>query len=69
VEIVWRCACATFWITKACTEHRRAERHRGGERDPWGRPLDETIVLVIKTWTYVGTGYTATGNAELALAE
>lgn len=34
-------------------------RHPGGERDPWGRPLDESVVLVIKTWTYAGTGYTA----------
>ena len=44
------------------------ERHPDGERDPWGRPLDETVVLVLKTWTYAGTGYTArTPGAELAL--
>ena len=35
-------------LRKARTDHRRAERHPGGERDPWGRPLDETVVLVIK---------------------
>ncbi len=50
------------------TDHRRAERHPGGERDPWGRPLDETVVLIISTWTYAGTGYTAAPGAELALA-
>ena len=48
---------------------RRLERHPDGERDPWDRPLDDTVVLVIKTWTYAGTGYTpSTPGAELALA-
>ena len=55
-------------LRKTRTEHRRAERHPGGERDPWGRPLDETVVLVIKTWTYARTGYTAAPAAQLALA-
>jgi len=50
-------------------QHRRLERYPDGERDPWGRPLDETVVLILKTWTYAGTGYgTATAGAELALA-
>jgi hypothetical protein len=49
-------------------DHRRAQRHPGGERDPWGRPLDDTVVLVLHTWTYAGMGYTATPAAELALA-
>ena len=47
----------------ARTVHRRAQRHPGGERDPWGRPLDETVVLVLSTWTYAGTGYTARSPA------
>ena len=34
-------------LRKARTDHRRAARHPGGERDPWGRPLDETVVLVL----------------------
>jgi hypothetical protein len=55
-------------LRKARTDHRRAERHPSGERDPWGRPLDETIVLVVKTWTYAGTGYTAGADDGLALA-
>ena len=48
---------------------RRIERHPDGERDPWGRPLDERVVLVLASWTYAGTGYThPTPGAELALA-
>jgi hypothetical protein len=47
---------------------RRLERNPDGERDPWGRPLDETIVLVLANWSYAGTGYTPrTAAAELAL--
>jgi len=55
-------------LRRARADHRRAERHPGGERDPWGRPLDETVVLVISTWTYAGTGYTAALDGGLALA-
>jgi hypothetical protein len=55
-------------LRAARTAHRRAQRHPGGERDPWGRPLDETTVLVLATWTYAGTGYTSRSpGAELAL--
>ena len=50
------------------TDHRRAEHYPGGEHDPWGRPLDETTVVVIKNWAYAGTGYTAAPGGELALA-
>jgi hypothetical protein len=49
-------------------EYRRRLRYPGGEQDPWGRPLDETIVLFVKSWTYAGTGYPTTDAAELALA-
>ena len=55
-------------LRRARTEHRKRQRHPDGERDPWGRPLDDTVVLVLSTWTYDGTGYTATPSAELALA-
>jgi hypothetical protein len=55
-------------LRRARADHRRAERHPGGERDPWGRPVDETVVLVISTWTYARTGYTAVPDAQLALA-
>jgi hypothetical protein len=56
-------------LRRARAEHRRLERYPDGERDPWGRPLDDTVVLTFKTWTYAGTGYTSrTSGAELALA-
>ena len=55
-------------LRKARTDHCRQQSHPGGEHDPWGRPLDEAVVLVLKTWTYAGTGYTAAAAAELALA-
>lgn len=36
--------------------------------DPWSRPLDERVVLVLKDFTYAGTGYSPrTPGAELAL--
>jgi hypothetical protein len=55
-------------LRKARTEYRRAQRQPYSERDAWGRPLDETVVLVVKrTWTYAGTGYTA-ADVQLALA-
>jgi hypothetical protein len=50
------------------TDHRKAQRHPHGEHDPWDRPLDESVVLVLHTWAYVGAGYIATPGAELALA-
>jgi hypothetical protein len=35
---------------------------------PLGRSLDETVVLILSTWTYAGTGYTAVADGGLALA-
>jgi hypothetical protein len=55
-------------LRRARAEHRKQQRHPGGERDPWGRPLDDTAVLIIETWAYHGTGYATTPAAELALA-
>ena len=55
-------------LRHARTQHRRAQRHPDGERDPWGRPLDDTVVLILATWAYDGTGYTAGPSAALALA-
>ena len=54
-------------LRRARTEHRKAQRHPDGERDPWGRPLDETVVLVLSVWSYDGLGYTFAPGAELAL--
>jgi hypothetical protein len=56
-------------LRTARKDHRRRERHPDGERDPWGRPLDDTVVLILATWTYAGTVHSAaTADAELALA-
>ena len=58
-------------LRRARAEHRRLERYGDddGVRDPWGRPLDDTIVLVVNNWTYAGSGYAPrTPGAELALA-
>ena len=47
---------------------RRLERWPDGERDPWGRPVDDAVVLILKTWRYAGTGYDpATPGAEMAI--
>jgi replication initiator protein RepSA len=55
-------------LRRARTEHRRQQRHPNGEHDPWGRPVDETTVLILPTWTYDGRGYATTAGTELALA-
>jgi hypothetical protein len=48
--------------------YRRAQRHPDGEKDPWGRDLDEHTVLVISAWHYAGTGHATTAEHQLALA-
>jgi hypothetical protein len=55
-------------LRKARTEHRRTQHHPDGETDPWGRPLDDTVVLVLGTWTITGTGYRTNAEADLAMA-
>lgn len=56
-------------LRRARAEHRKTQRWPDGERDPWGRPFDERVVLVLGHWSYAGTGYTSqTPRAELALA-
>jgi hypothetical protein len=56
-------------LRAARTEHRRALRPTDADRDAWGRPLDETVVLVLPTiWSYGGIGRLITVDAELALA-
>jgi hypothetical protein len=55
-------------LRTARKDHRRTQRHPSGERDPWGRPLDEHVVLVVASWAYAGTGYTHGSGAELATA-
>jgi len=55
-------------LRRARIDYRRAQRHPGGELDPWGRPLDERIVLTVSTWMYAGTGHATTAERTLALA-
>jgi len=55
-------------LRHARADHRRATRYPQGQPDPWGRPLDDRIVLIIGTWTYAGTGRDRTPDADLALA-
>jgi hypothetical protein len=55
-------------LRRARLEHRKRQHHPTGQRDPWGRPLDDTVVLVLHAWTYEGTGHTFAPAAELALA-
>jgi len=56
-------------LRTARTDHRRATRPPDPGRDAWGRPLDETVVLVLgTTWTYAGGLNPTTPIAELAAA-
>jgi hypothetical protein len=55
-------------LRSARMTYRRQQRHPDGEKDPWGRDLDEHTVLVISTWQYAGTGHASTAERQLALA-
>ncbi len=55
-------------LRRARLEYRRTARHPDGERDPWGRPLDETVVLVLRSWSYHGTRPNHLAGTDLALA-
>ena len=55
-------------LRRVRAEYRKRQRYPGGECDPWGRPLDDTVVLVLKSWTFDGTGHTGTAGEQLALA-
>jgi hypothetical protein len=54
-------------LRAARTEHRRAQRHPDGQLDPWGREVDETIVLFLGDWHFAGSGYEASDTHALAL--
>lgn len=55
-------------LRQARMTHRKAERHPDGEKDPWGRDLDEHTVLLMASWHYAGTGHVTTAERQLALA-
>ncbi|HEY1666260.1 MAG TPA: replication initiator [Trebonia sp.] len=54
-------------LRRARAEHRRAQRYDPAELDPWGRPVSETTVLFLGSWTYAGSGYAASDAHLLAL--
>jgi hypothetical protein len=47
--------------------YRQAQRYDAGQLDPWGRPVDETTVLFLGSWSYAGSGYAASDAHMLAL--
>jgi hypothetical protein len=55
------------YIRRERAEFRKAQRWPDGELDPWGRPLDERVVLVLKDFSYAGTGYLESEAHSLAL--
>jgi hypothetical protein len=55
-------------LRKARAEYRKKLRQPYGDKDPWGRDLDEAIVLIVKAWRYAGTGYFRSPGAEQAAA-
>jgi hypothetical protein len=55
-------------LRRARTQHRRRQHHPDGEHDPWGRPLDDTIVVIIRTWEFAGTGHQTPADARLAMS-
>jgi Replication initiator protein, pSAM2 len=55
-------------LRQARVSHRRVQRHPDGQKDPWGRDLDDRIVLIISAWQYAGTGHATSGEHQLALA-
>ena len=54
-------------LRAARAAYRRAQRYEAGQLDPWGRPVDETTVLFVGSWTYAGSGYAASDGQLLAL--
>ena len=63
-----RCYSVTFGQLRAArAAYRRAQRYEAGQLDPWGRPVDETTVLFVGSWTYAGSGYAASDGQLLAL--
>ena len=55
-------------LRQARAEHQRAARQPEGETDPWGRPVDERTVLIIKTWDYAGTEHAHSSGRQLAVS-
>jgi hypothetical protein len=45
---------------------KRRRARDGVPLDAWGRPEDDQAVIVVASWSYVGSGYRTTGEAWLA---
>jgi hypothetical protein len=63
-----RYSCTFGQLRRARLQHQARQHHPGGEHDPWGRPLDDRIVLVIKAFTYHGQDINPLAGQALALA-
>jgi Replication initiator protein, pSAM2 len=64
-----RCYSVTFTrLRRDRITYRRQQHHPDGEKDPWGRHLDDRIVLIQASWHYAGTGHTTAAERDLALA-
>jgi Replication initiator protein, pSAM2 len=64
-----RCYSVTFTrLRQDRITYRHQQHHPNGEKDPWGRHLDDRIVLVEASWHYAGTGHATTAERALALA-
>jgi hypothetical protein len=54
-------------LRRARADHTRAQHHPDGERDPSDRPVDETVVLIIRTFDYAGSEHIHSAGSQLAL--
>jgi hypothetical protein len=56
-------------LRRARCEHvRRRRAPNGVVRDAWGRPEEKEAVVVLREWSYVGSGYQTNGERLLALS-
>jgi hypothetical protein len=72
MEIIQQHKSRRYSITLGALRRARvayAIRRRRGNTlplDAWGRPEDDQVVIVVATWSYIGSGYQTTGEAWLA---
>ena len=59
---------AGFGLRRAARRaFREAQRYDPSQLDPWSRPVDESTVVFIGSWTYAGSGYVDSDSYSLAL--
>jgi hypothetical protein len=63
-----RCYSTTLGALRRARVAYAIHRRRGDSLplDAWGRPDDVQAVIVVATWSYIGSGYQTTGEAWLA---